>query len=349
MTAHDLRSTLARVAPGSELRDGLERILRGRTGALIVLGDNETVGAICSGGFNLNVPFTATRLRELAKMDGGVVLDSSLTKITRANVQLLPASDIPTTETGMRHRTADRVAKQTGFPVISVSQSMNIIALYVAGGRHVLENSDAISSRANEALSTLERYRARLDQVLTNLTALELTGYVTVGDVAAAMQRMEMVVRIWREIESYVIELGTDGRLLNLQLDELVSGVEKDIDLVLTEYSRVPPDQVAEELGQLTSNELMEIQAVAAIMGLGSGALGTDEVLQPRGVRLIAKIPRLPSAVVEALAAHFSTVDELLGATASELQEVEGVGPLRARAIHDGLRHLADTTIFARR
>ncbi|OKL53929.1 DNA integrity scanning protein DisA [Bowdeniella nasicola] len=349
MVAHDLRSTLARVAPGTELRDGLERILRGRTGALIVLGDNETVGSICSGGFRLDAEFTATRLRELSKMDGGVVLDSQLETITRANVQLLPASDIPTTETGMRHRTADRVAKQTGFPVISVSQSMSIIAIYVEGTRHVLEDSDVIISRASQAIDTLERYRSRLDEVLSTLTSLELRGLVAVSDVATVMQRLEMVVRIWDEIESYVIELGIDGRLLKLQLDELVTGVLKDANLVLAEYSRVPPEQALEELSALSSVQLLEPQLVAATMGLGAEARGMDQTLQVRGLRLLSKIPRLPSAVVEGLAAHFGSIEELLEASTTDLQEVEGVGPQRARAIHDGLERLAELAMFARR
>ena len=349
MPSSDLRSTLALVAPGTELRDGLERILRGRTGALIVLGDNETVGSICSGGFRLDAPFSATRLRELSKMDGGVVLSSDLTTITRANVQLLPAWDIPTAETGMRHRTADRVARQTGFPVISVSQSMSMIALYIDSTRHPLENSDVIISRANQALATLDSYRTRLDEVLASLTALELRGLVTVNDVAAVMQRLEMVVRIWDEIESYVIELGTDGRLLKLQLDELVTGVLKDGDLVLAEYSRVPPEQALEELAALTSDELLDTHVIAGALGIGGGELGGDEPLTVRGVRLLSKIPRLPSAVIEELGVHFGSVEELLGAAPADLQKVEGVGPSRARAIHDGLERLVQLALFARR
>lgn len=332
-----LRSALACVAPGTELRDGLERILRGHTGALIVLGLNDTVESICSGGFHLNVRFTATRLRELAKMDGAVVLDMDNHTITHANVQLLPAADIATSETGMRHRTADRVAKQTGFPVISVSQSMRMIALYVDGTRHVVEQSDVIISRGNQALNTLERYRARLDEVLTHLTALELRSMVNVNDVAQVLQRFEMVVRIWNEIDSYVAELGVDGRLLKLQLDELIAGVDRDFELVLAEYSRVPPDQVREELGALSTGQLVELTNVAATLGLGTDTLGGEQPLATRGLRLLARIPRLPFAIVEELASHFDSIEELLGASTAQLQEVEGVGPQRARTIHDGL------------
>lgn len=180
-----LLETLAAVAPGTELRDGLERILRGRTGALIVLGIDETVEEISTGGFVLDVPFSATRLRELCKMDGAVVVDRNLSRIVRAAVQLLPDPTIETSESGTRHRTAERVAKQTGFPVISVSQSMRIVALYVGHTRYVLEDTDTILSRANQALATLERYRARLDEVAGTLSALEIEDLVTVRDVCS--------------------------------------------------------------------------------------------------------------------------------------------------------------------
>src|SRR3954471_1058526 len=186
-----LRTTLAAVAPGGELRDGLERILRGRTGALIVLGFDRTVESISSGGFSLDVEFSATRLRELAKMDGAIVVDKDVSRIVRAAVQLLPDPTIETAESGTRHRTAERVAKQTGFPVISVSQSMRIVALYVGGVRYVLEDADTILGRANQALATLERYKSRLDEVSGTLSALEIEDLVTVRDVSAVVQRLE--------------------------------------------------------------------------------------------------------------------------------------------------------------
>ena len=232
-----LRAVLAQIAPGTALRDGLERILRGRTGALIVLGRDETVDGISTGGFELDVPFTATGLRELAKMDGAIIVDAGLGRIIRAAVHLMPDHTLPSEETGTRHRTADRVARQTGFPVISVSQSMQIIAAYVGGRRHVLEDSGQILSRANQALATLERYKLRLDEVSATLSALEVEDLVTVRDVAVVAQRLEMVSRIAREIEGYVLELGTDGRLLSLQLEELVTGVDAERELV----SGAPP------------------------------------------------------------------------------------------------------------
>ena len=347
-----LRETLASMAPGTSLRDGLERILRGRTGALIVLGHDKDVESLCTGGFTLDVPFTATALRELAKMDGAIVLDRDISRIHRANVHLMPDHTIPSEETGTRHRTADRVAKQTGAPVISVSQSMRIIAVYVANARYVLEDTGAILSRANQALATLERYKVRLDEVSSTLSALEIEDLVTVRDVAVVAQRLEMVSRIAREIDDYVNELGTDGRLLSLQLEELVTGVEAERELVVRDY--LPngkrgrkAESVLAELEALSPAELVDVAAVAKALGLGLGE-HLDGAVTPRGYRLLAKVPRLPGAVVDRLIEHFETLQKLLSAGVEDLQVVDGVGELRARSVREGLSRLAESSILER-
>ncbi|MGM0386264.1 MAG: DNA integrity scanning diadenylate cyclase DisA [Actinomycetota bacterium] len=345
----DLRSTLAAVAPGTDLRDGLERILRGRTGAIVVLGHDETVDSLCSGGFELDIEFTAARLRELAKMDGAVVVDFAHRRIRRANVQLLPDPTIESLETGMRHRTAERVSRQTGYPVISVSQSMRIIALYVGGVRHVLEGSDLLLSKANQALATLERYQHRFDEVLATLSALEIEDLVTVRDVVAVAQRMEMVMRIWYEIDSYVIQLGTDGRLLRLQVEELVSGIGQDRELLLEDYGTHDAAGLAERLAALEPPQLANPVEVARALRLIAGSQGLETPLAARGYRLLSRIPRLPHAVAVALVEHAGSLQRLLSATSEELQQVEGVGPLRARAIREGLSRLAESSILEQR
>jgi diadenylate cyclase len=347
-----MRETLALIAPGTPLRDGLERILRGRTGALIVLGHDKVVDSISTGGFQLDVPFTSTGLRELAKMDGAIIIDTGITRIIRAAVHLMPDHTIPSNETGTRHRTADRVAKQTGYPVISVSQSMQIIAAYVGATRHVIEDSGQILSRANQAIATLERYKLRLDEVTATLSALEIEDLVTVRDVAVVAQRLEMVTRIAREIEDYVLELGTDGRLLALQLEELVSGVDVERELVVRDY--LPRGRRAKgaegllaQLEALSPAELVDPANAARVLGLSTD-LALDGAVTPRGYRLLAKVPRLPGAVVDRLVDHFGTLQKLLTATIDDLQAVDGVGELRARSVREGLSRLAESTILER-
>jgi diadenylate cyclase len=348
-----LLSTLAAVAPGTALRDGLERILRGNTGALIVLGHDRTVDQLATGGFSLDVEFSAQRLRELSKMDGAVVVTADLSRITRASVQLVPDPTIPTDETGTRHRTAERVAKQTGFPVISVSASMRIVALYVGDRRHVLDDSAQILSRANQALATLERYKLRLDEVAGTLSALEIEDLVTVRDAMAVSQRLEMVRRIAGEIEGYGVELGVDGRLLSLQLDELMAGVEADRELVVRDYlvegrrGRTVADALA-ELDALSATDLLDLSLIATAVGYPATPEALEGAASPRGYRLLAKVPRLPRLVVDRLVEHFGGLQKLLAAGIDDLQAVDGVGETRARSVREGLSRLAESSILER-
>jgi diadenylate cyclase len=350
-----LRATLATIAPGTELRDALERILRGNTGGLIVLGYDKTVESLCTGGFNLDIETSAPLMRELAKMDGAIVVDNTGGRIVKANVHLQPDPTIPTSESGTRHRTAERTSRQVGFPVISVSQSMRIIALYVGGRRYVLDDSGAILSRANQALATLERYKLRLDEVSGTLSALEIEDLVTVRDAAAVAQRLEMVRRIASEIEGYVVELGTDGRLLSLQLDELLAGVEPERELVVRDYLPPPTarrvrtaDDVLRDFDDLSPSELLDMSTIARVMGYSAGADALDAPVSPRGYRLLAKVPRLPNLVVDRLVDHFGGLQKLLAAGIDDLQAVEGVGETRARSVREGLSRLAESSILER-
>ncbi|MGI8722075.1 MAG: DNA integrity scanning diadenylate cyclase DisA [Geodermatophilaceae bacterium] len=348
-----MRIVLALIAPGTALREGMERILAGNTGALIVLGNDKVVQSMSTGGFPTDVEFAATRMRELAKMDGAVILSADLTRIVRAGVHLMPDSSIPTEESGTRHRTAERVAIQTGLPVISVSQSMRIISVYVAGRRHTLEHPTTVLSRANQALATLERYKLRLDEVAGTLLTLEIEDLVTVRDAMSVSQRLEMVRRIADEIQGYVMQLGTDGRLLSLQLDELLGGIEDDRELLARDYlpgSRKArkASEVLTELQELSSTDLLDLTQMARAFGYGLAPEVLDNAISPRGYRLLNKVPRLPPAIINRLVDHFGALQKLLAATTEDLQTVDGVGEARARSIREGLSRLAENSILDR-
>jgi diadenylate cyclase len=247
------------------------------------------------------------------------------------------------------------VARQTAYPVISVSQSMRIISLYVGDRRYVLESSGELLSRANQAVATLERYKMRLDEVSNALSALEIEDLVTVRDVSAVAQRLEMVRRIATEIAEYVVELGTDGRLLSLQLDELIAGVEPERELVVRDYvpeptakrSRTVVEALA-ELDALSHVELLELPAVARALGYSGSPETLDSAVSPRGYRLLAKVPRLPGAIIERLVEHFGGLQKLLAASVDDLQTVDGVGEARARSVREGLSRLAESSILER-
>ncbi len=338
---------LAAVAPGMPLRHGLDRILRSGKGALIVMGDGPEVLQICSGGFLLDAEFTPQRLAELAKMDGAIVLAPDASRIARANVHLVPDPSVPTTETGTRHRTAERVARFVDVPVLSVSEDMNVITLYRHDQKHTFETIARLFSKANQALSTLERYRSRLDAVAAILSALELEDAATARDVVHVLQRLEMVRRIAEEIDGYVVELGADGRLLRLQRNELMGGAQDDRRAVLRDYVDTTPtwspDKALGALSSLSADALLDAKALARAVRLTRAGEDIDGPLQPKGYRLLAGIPRLPDSLVARIVNRFESLQKLIKASAEDLCDIEGIGEARAATIREGLNRLAET------
>jgi diadenylate cyclase len=346
-----LFAALRLVAPGTALRDGIERVMQGRMGALLVIGAGPDVLGVCSGGFLLDAEFTPQRLSELAKMDGAIIVNEDVSRIVRANVHLVPDPNIPTSETGTRHRTAERVARQIPVPVITVSEDRSEVAIHVRGLKRAIEPTPRVMARADQAMQILERYKARLDAVSASLSALEIEDLVTVRDVAIVLQRAEMVRRISEEIEGYVVELGADGRLVHLQLDELVGGVEDERRLVAKDYMRADPavglTDVTTSLAELGDEALLDFDDVVGVLRLGPG-VSLESALQPRGYRILRKLPRIPESVADHVVARFANLQKLMRASEDELVQVEGVGDARARTIKDGLSRLAETSILER-
>lgn len=344
-------AALRLVAPGTPLREGIDRILQASMGALIVVGDSPEVLSICSGGFLLDAGFTPQRLSELAKMDGAMILASDGSRVARANVHLVPDPDIPTSETGTRHRTAERVSRQIPVPVITVSEEMQVVSIHYLGMKKTLEAIPRVLARSDQALQILGRYKSRLDGVSGALSALEVEDLVTARDVATVLQRAEMVRRIADEIEGYVIELGVDGRLVQLQLEELTGGVARDRRLVCRDYlvdaDEGVLDGVTASLSNLDDDGLLDLRLVAGVLGLARD-IDLESSLQPRGYRLLSKIPRLPEVVAGKVISRFESLPRLMRASITDLVQVEGVGETRARAIKEGLSRVAESSILER-
>lgn len=347
----ELLSALAAVAPGRPLREGLDRILKAGMGALIVIGDGPEVLNISSGGFLVNASFTPQRLSELAKTDGAIVLTPDAGYIARANVHLVPNPNVPTEETGTRHRTAERVARSIGVPVISVSEDMAVVTVYTKNERYQLESIPAILGRCNQALQTLERYKTRLDEVSGNLTSLEIEDIVTLRDVVTILQRAELVARISFEIEQYLTELGTDGRLVRLQLRELMAGVEDERRLVVRDYFQSDSswnlEQAIETLSDLPIDDLLDAEEVVHTLHL-SQTDDLDAPIEPRGYRILARIPRLPDELADRLVEHFGSLDKLSRASVEDLASVDGVGQHWAETIKDAMSRIAESSILDR-
>ncbi|MDF2503729.1 DNA integrity scanning diadenylate cyclase DisA [Clostridium sp.] len=342
-----LMGVLRMMAPGTPLREGLENILRAKTGGLIVLGDSSEILDIMDGGFKINSEYSPSYVYELAKMDGAIVLSSDLKKILSANVQLIPDSAIPTFETGTRHRTAHRVAKQTGNIVVAISQRRNVITIYKDEIKYVLRDSSIILGRANQALQTLEKYVAVLERVVTNLNLLEFQDLATLFDVVTAIQRTEMVMRIVSEIERYIYELGNEGRLISMQLNEQVKNVEQDGMLLIRDYCQggIDYNEVYKNIQGINSDEFLDLDTISKSIGYPGVPL-VDTLISPRGYRMINKIPRIPGNVIENLVKHFKELKAIMEASYEELDNVEGIGEARAKAIKNGLRRLREQFIL---
>lgn len=343
---------LKMLSPGTELREGLENIVRAKTGAIIVVGDSKDVLAIVAGGFYINSEFSPAHLYELAKMDGAIVISRDGKSILYANAQLVPESFIQSKETGIRHRTAEKVAKQTGELVISISQRRNIITLYKSHSKHVLDDVSKILTKANQAIQTLEKYKAVLDQAMTNLSALEFEDLVTVYDVTKVLQRTEMVRRIVIEIKKYILELGNEGRLISMQMEELTNEVDEDRINVIKDYyvrkENISLNEIDNSIKKLSSEDLLELTNLAKILGHESGIDSLDISVYPKGYRILSNIPRLPYNVLENLIEKFGSFQEILKASTKELDEVEGIGEIRARIIKEGLRRFQEQSLLDR-
>jgi diadenylate cyclase len=388
-----MAEALELVVPGCPLREALERILQAKRGALIVIGDGPDVLALSSGGFLLDAQFTPQRLSELAKMDGAIIVSPDVSRIARANVHLMPDPSIPTSETGTRHRTAERVARSVDVPVVSVSAAMGIITVYRNDTKHVIQPLARLNDRVSQALQTLQRFRQRFDMAVAALSALEIEDTVALRDIMAVLQPAELVTRIAEEARYAIREMGDDGRLLRLQLEELVAGVEEVLHLVVRDYvqiAKAPPSASAPgtgtvsdngsadarpapdrfpgpehlpgpehvpgpeveralfELARLDSDALLDARKVARALGLPGSMEDPDAVLEPRGFRMLHRLPRFPEAVIDRIVARFANLQGIMRASLNDLEQVGGVGEARAHVVKDGLSRLVEASILDR-
>jgi diadenylate cyclase len=340
------------VAPGTELRKGLDNILDAGTGGLIVIGGDTGTLKIADGGFFINCDYTPQKVYELAKMDGAIILDKDISKIISANVQLQPSADIDTDESGTRHRTAERVAKQTGNLIIAVSQRRKIITLYKESIRCRVRNINDVMGEANQAVKTLERYRSVLEKTLNNLTIMEFDDLVTLYEAVITIQRFEMLFRVGEEVKKCIIELGNEGRLIKMQMDELLKGTEEEmIDLIFDYYNdrtELMLDEILYKLRQLTQEELLEIENICEILGYGKDYNAFDDKIIPKGYRLLAKNFKLTRRDIENIIDTFSDFNNIMEASVEELAEVKGIQKFKSKSIKNGLNRLKITVLLER-
>ena len=341
---------LKKISPGTPIRNGLENILRARTGALLYFTNNEeNIKNLVDGGFNINEDYTPAKLYELAKMDGAIVLSEDMKKILRANAELIPDSSILTVETGTRHRTAERTAKQTGELVISISQRRNIITIFTENERYILEDTSVVLNKANQAIQTLEKYKKVYDSKLNILNEYEFNDIVTLENVISVIQRAEMVMQIVNEIERQIAELGNDGRLVDMQLEQLVTGLEQEEEQIVRDYTvneGKSIEEIIKEIAELSYEELLKDQNLARILGYDIFSDFDEVGVYPRGYRILNKIPRMPNNIIENLVQGFESFQHIIEASIEQLDNVEGIGEVRARNIKSSLRRMQEQFVF---
>jgi diadenylate cyclase len=328
----------------------MDDIIRARLGALIVIGEPSSLAFLFSGGMRLDLPFTSQHLYELAKMDGAIIVNAAITRLVYANVQLMPDPNIQSSETGTRHRTAERVARQTDALVVSISQQRETVTVFSGDMRYQLGEISDVLARTNQALGTLETYRARLEQGATRLTALEFQGAVTLDDVLVVLQRAEMTTRMAEEIERNCIELGLEGRLIRMQLDELMEEVPREKAAIVFDYEAEPGRNATllEELAALPFQRLLDFEELTALLAYPRDVNPLDLSVQPRGYRVLSQVPRLPEAIVRQVVRDFGSLDAIIRASHRDLEAVDGVGSVRAREIREGLRRLQEHNLVDR-
>ena len=338
------------VAPGTPLREGLENILKAKTGALIIIGDSKEVLDIVDGGFNINEEYTASRLYELAKMDGAIVLSEDLKKILFANAQIIPSSTIPTNETGTRHRTAERTAKQTGKLVISISQRRNIITVFKGNFRYTIEDTSKIITKANQALQIVEKYKKVFDNKLSVLNEYEFNDIVTLDNVITCIQRAEMVMKVVKEVKRSIYELGQDGRLIEMQLEQLIGGLEEEELLIIKDYMaykrRLNPQKVLFEIQAKNMDGIIESNIIAKNLGYDNFENYEEVAVYPKGYRILNKVPKMPSNIIENLVKYFKSFQHILLAELEELDKVDGIGSVRAMNIKQSLKRMQEQFVF---
>ncbi len=328
------------VAPGMPLREGLAYILQSHSGALLVLSSSKKVEQLTEGGFTIDQPFSPTYLYELAKMDGAIMLDEKATRILRANVFLTPSRSVPTNETGTRHRAAERMAKQTGAGVLAVSEQRAALTLYVGHIKHVMDNIATLLNKAGQALQTLEKYLEAVQRAYLELNLREFQDMVTIYDVCRTVQRTEMVRRIVEDIEPYIVELGTEGRLIELQLRELIANNDFG-EMLIRDYVKVQPGFTAKaaikNIRNLNSKELISLNNICAALGYGPNMRNVETYLTPRGYRILNEIQRIPPQTIERIVNRFGNLQSILRASRDELVAVESVGEVMAERVRVGL------------
>ncbi len=329
-------SELTQLLPGEPLRIGVDLIADKKSGALIVIGSSAKLDKISSGGVDLiDCEYSPEMLSELAKMDGAIIVDQFVTKILKANVHLNPSDTLSTTQTGTRHRTAERTAEETNLTVITVSEESSLVKVFTNSETTELEEPSIILGRVNESLQSVDRMRRRFDDAVAELGELEIENSLTNQQVLEVIQRGELLTRLAKQVRSEALRLGGEAGLVLIQIDSLESGVTNTLNLVLKDHLPAKKyrniAKAIDEISRQSYEELNDIDSLGSVLG----KLPLDDLSTPKGYRVLARLPNLPENLHDSIIQKFKTLPKLLSASPEKLYEIEGIGRGRAQQLRD--------------
>jgi diadenylate cyclase len=329
-------SELTQLLPGEPLRIGVDLIADKKSGALIVIGSSAKLDKISSGGVDLiDCEYSPEMLSELAKMDGAIIVDEFVTKILKANVHLNPSDTLNTTQTGTRHRTAERTAEETNLTVITVSEESSLVKVFTNSETTELEEPSVILGRVNESLHSVDRMRRRFDDAVAELGELEIENSLSNQQVLEVIQRGELLTRLAKQVRSEALRLGGEAGLVLIQIDSLESGVTNTLNLVLKDH--LPPKKyrnivkAIDEISRQSYEQLNDIDYLGSVLG----KLPLDDLSTSKGYRVLARLPNLPENLHDSIIQKFKTLPKLLSASPEKLYEIEGIGRGRAQQLRD--------------
>lgn len=351
MIHSELIPKIKMVAPGTLLRRALDDILMAEFGALIVfLDDVKAQENILEGGFYIGAGFSPEKLYELAKMDGAIILDESVSRILAANVQLAPDPSLPTNETGMRHRAAERMARQTSKFVLTISRRRGVITLYYKNHKHQINDINYLITRINQTISTVERYKENLDKKAVRIEGDEFLDQVQLIQVTEFLLHSAGIMNLLEEIAPYVLEIGTEGRLLAMRLKSVEEDVDAMVRLFIKDYCalRCSNQDVSRNIDELKRVEPADHLKVAHLLGWTSASETDlhDLTVTPRGYRLLRQVAKIPEGTADNVIERFKNLAKLIRANEESLMQVEGIGAKRAKSIIEGIQIIRNRGVY---
>jgi len=330
------------IAPGTILREAIDDIIRARNGALIVL-DASGLGKLIEGGFRVNCRLTSQRLVELSKMDGAIIISKDLSKILYSNTLLIPDSNIPSIETGTRHKAAERTAKQLETLIIAISERRRTATLYHGNTRYLVRGTQELLRRAIESLQILEKQSEIFNDMLLKFNTLEFTKLVTLNDVCMLIQRAEIMIKIFSIIKRHVIELGKESTIIKIRLRELMKDIEKEELSIISDFSKLKVKKTKNLLSILSLEELLDITNILLALGYSN----KDLAVSSKGYRILNKLG-LPEKEIKILIEGFQNFNNLLNTSFEKIVE-KLKDKKKAKALQEKLTSMKEQAILGKK